>query len=151
MKFRAATADDIPELLELEQAVVEAERPFNGQIKPGRPKYYDLAALIEQAQSYLLVAEINNEIAATGYVKLRDSKPSLNHARDGYLGFMYVAPDYRGQGLNQKVISHLIDWAKEQGVHDFYLDVYTQNQAAIKAYAKLGFEPSLLEMKLQVR
>ena len=51
--------------------------------------------------------------------------------------------------LNKQVIEHLIVWAKSRGVCDFYLDVYGDNQAAVKAYEKLGFTSSLVEMKLQ--
>lgn len=150
MQFRAATTEDIAQLLELEQLVVEAERPFNSQIKTGRPKYYDLPALIQQDNSYLLVAEDEHQIVATGYATIRASKVSLQHERDAYLGFMYVAHKYRGQGLNQQVINKLMEWAQQQGVNDFYLDVYAQNQAAIRAYEKLGFEASMVEMKLRL-
>ena len=148
MQFRAATLQDIPRLEELEQAVVAAERPFNTQIRANNPKYYNLPELINSPDSYLLVVEVQDEIVATGYAKIRNSKSALSHAKDAYLGFMFVSPTFRGQGLNQKVIAELMAWAKNRSVHDFYLDVYADNQAAIRAYEKLGFAPSLVEMKL---
>jgi len=33
-------------------------------------------------------------------------------------------------------------------MQDFYLEAYAQNNSALRAYEKLGFKASLLEMKL---
>ena len=149
MQFRQATLSDVNVLLALEQAVVDAERPFNSAIKVQGARYYDIPALITDDDSHLLVAEDNGAIVATGYVQIRQSKPSLEHNVHGYLGFMYVAPAYRGMGLNKQIIDTLMAWAESKQVFDFYLDVYAHNRAAINAYEKVGFQPSMLEMKLQ--
>ena len=149
MQFRQATLSDVNVLLALEQAVVDAERPFNSAIKVQGARYYDIPALITDDDSHLLVAEDNGAIVATGYVQIRQSKPSLEHNVHGYLGFMYVAPAYRGMGLNKQIIDTLMAWAESKQVFDFYLDVYADNRAAINAYEKVGFQPSMLEMKLQ--
>lgn len=151
MIFRAATHADLVQLRALEQGVVEAERPFNPELRPAPVRYYDLEALIDSADSELLVVEVDREIQACGYAQIRPSKPSLRHERHAYLGFMIVAPALRGQGINAKVIERLLDWAKRRGVSDFYLDVYFENRAAVRAYEKMGFQPSLLEMKLSGR
>ena len=149
MQFRQATLSDVNVLLALEQAVVDAERPFNSAIKVQGARYYDIPALITDDDSHLLVAEDNGAIVATGYVQIRQSKPSLEHNVHGYLGFMYVAPAYRGMGLNKEIIDTLMAWAESKQVFDFYLDVYADNRAAINAYEKVGFQSSMLEMKLQ--
>jgi len=149
MQIRQATLSDVNALLALEQAVVDAERPFNSAIKAQGARYYDIPALVTDDDSYLLVAEDNGAIVATGYVQIRQSKPSLEHNVHGYLGFMYVAPAYRGMGLNKQIIDTLMAWAESKQVFDFYLDVYADNRAAINAYEKVGFQSSMLEMKLQ--
>jgi RimJ/RimL family protein N-acetyltransferase len=46
------------------------------------------------------------------------------------------------------VIQALIGWGKTKGMQDFYLEAYADNNSAIKAYEKLGFKTSLIEMKL---
>lgn len=148
MQLRDATLNDIPALLQLEQDIVDAERPYNRDIKSDNAHYYDLHKLLSQPNSIVKVIELNGNIIATGYVEIRPSKTSLTHAEHGYLGFMFVHEQHRGKGLNQQIMSSLIAWAKQQGMTHFYLDVYAQNQGAIKAYEKLGFEPALLEMKL---
>lgn len=148
MKFREAIMNDIDQLFALEQKVVEAERPYNADIKKGKPIYYDMADLIAGDDSLLLVVEEDTEIVATGYAQIRSSKPSLQHENHAYLGFMYVSPKFRGKGLNQKVIKKLISWSETQGIKDHYLDVYSGNASAIRAYEKIGFQSSMIEMKL---
>lgn len=151
LDFREATINDAPQLLELEQCVIEAERRYNSSLKPEFAIYYDIENLISCDSSHLLVLEVENEIIATGYVQIRGSKRSLKHEQHAYLGFMYVLPAYRGQGINSQLIKQLIEWSKLKEVYDFYLDVYSENHSAVKAYEKIGFKPSLMEMKLSIK
>jgi len=150
LNVREARLGDLQSLLELEQRVIEAERPYNSAIKSEGTQYYDIEHLITDDNSSLLVVEAGNAIVGTGYAQIRSSKSSLIHADHSYLGFMYVAPDFRGQGLNKKVIDRLVSWSKSKGVNDLYLDVYFDNSAAIRAYEKVGFKSSLTEMKLSL-
>ena len=148
MKYRHAILDDVPQLRNLEQKLIEAERLYNPLIRESGVRYYDIEALISDHKSVLLVAETSNNVVATGYAKVRQSKQSLSHAFDGYLGFMYVAKDFRGSGVNKEIMDRLIAWSREQGVKDIYLDVYADNAPAVNAYLKAGFHPSMIEMKL---
>ncbi|MDP4489410.1 GNAT family N-acetyltransferase [Pseudoalteromonas piscicida] len=150
MKIRAATINDLTTLLDLEQQVIEAERPYNPTIKSQDAKYYGFEKLLNCSNTLVIVGEVSEQIVATGYVQIRASKQQLQHTQHGYLGFMYVAPEHRGKGLNQEIMEHLIAWCKTQNVNDFYLDVYSSNAAAIRAYEKAGFTPCLLEMKLHL-
>ncbi|MFK8053937.1 MAG: GNAT family N-acetyltransferase [Woeseiaceae bacterium] len=148
MDLRPATHEDLPTLLKFEQGVVEEERPFNAAIKAASVVYYDLPDLISNPRSLLLIAEHNGDAAGCGYVQLRESKAAFSHELHGYLGFMYVLRDFRGQRLNKQIVDALLKWGRAQGVQDFYLDVYAENQAAIRAYEKAGFKPLMVEMKL---
>jgi len=60
---------------------------------------------------------------------------------------MYVLPEYRGKGINKKIMNVLKDWAKLQNITEFRLDVYYENTSAIKAYEKVGFSRYFLEMR----
>jgi len=148
LKFREANIDDLSKLLDLEQKVIEAERPFNSSIKTDKTTYYDIESLIIDSDSYLIVTEDADKIIATGYAQIRRSKASRNHDIHSYLGFMFVSLGFRGKGINNALVEQLISWSKSKGAQAVYLDVYSGNTSAIKAYEKVGFEPSLLEMKL---
>ena len=106
--------------------------------------------MITDNRSHLVVAEDADKIIGTGYAQIRSSKESLQHDSHSYLGFMYVSSGYRGKGINNRIIDLLVSWSRTQGVKDCYLDVYSGNSSAIRAYEKIGFEPSLVEMKLSL-
>ena len=146
--IRAAVQADLPILKEFEQGIIATERPFNDSLKSEYICYYDIGALIDSENSSVLVAEDDGMIVGSGYARIRESKAHLTHDFHVYLGFMFVAPTHRGRGINQLVIQSLISWGKSQGMQDFYLEAYAQNNSALRAYEKLGFKASLLEMKL---
>ena len=150
MNLRRAQAEDMPTLLRFEQGVVEEERPCNDMIKAAGVTYYDLDEILADPDSILQLVEHEGRIVGSGYARLRTSETAFKHERHAYLGFMYVEPDARGQGVNKMLVESLIEWSKEKGVYDFYLDVYTKNPSAIRAYEKVGFEPVMLEMKLNL-
>ena len=146
--IRTAVQADLPILKEFEQGIIATERPFNDSLKSEYICYYDIGALIDGENSNVLVAEDDGVIVGSGYARIRESKAHLTHDFHVYLGFMFVASTHRGQGINQLVIQSLIRWGKTQGMQDFYLEAYADNNSALKAYEKLGFKTSLLEMKL---
>jgi GNAT superfamily N-acetyltransferase len=150
MQIRTANIQDLPKLLEYEQFVIQYERQFDPQLKSDGAKYYDLELLITSHDAELLIGELDTEIIATGYAKLKGSKQAHQHEFHAYFGFMYVHPDHRGKGVNQLIIQKLIDWSRLKNASCAYLDVYPQNQGAIKAYEKMQFEKSLLEMRLEL-
>lgn len=148
LKIRAATLNDLEDLEEFEQGVIEYERPFAPQLKPDPIRYYDIKDLIERNDAFLAVAEIEGRIIGSGYALIEKSKPYKASEHHAYLGFMYVAPRFRGKGINGKLIQYLIEWSKENQLSEIILDVYAENESAIKAYKKIGFQPDLLKMRI---
>jgi len=146
--IRSASLNDIDTLLEIEQRIIEAERAFDSELKSKSISYYDLRALILSANAEVIVAEIGNKIIGSGYAEIRTSKPYKKHNYHSYLGFMYVDPTFRGKGINKLVLDSLKEWSKSQQVFHFSLDVYADNQAAIRAYEKAGFKSKLIEMSV---
>ncbi|TXH30539.1 MAG: GNAT family N-acetyltransferase [Cyclobacteriaceae bacterium] len=145
--IRQATPSDKPTLLHFEQGVIEAERPCDPTLKLDETLYYDLDEMIRAPHIELLVAEMNGKLAACGYARIESSKHYLQHRQHAYLGFMYVTPEHRGKGINQKIMEALKDWAVGQGVHELRLEVYVQNESAIRAYEKIGFVRHMYEMR----
>lgn len=150
MITREATEQDLKILLEFEQGIVLAERPFNSTLMDGEIHYYDLLHLVQSEDSLVLVTEENDEIIASGYAKIK--RPDNNYSNFeeyAYLGFMYVKPEHRGKGVNKLILDELISWAKSKNISEIRLDVYTQNESAVKAYEKAGFESLLVTMRMK--
>lgn len=148
---RKATLNDLPTLLSFEQGVIKAERPFDPTIKSGNIAYYDISELITNESSEVYVSEIEGEIVASGYAKIKPDRHYLKHTEQGYLGFMYVSENHRGKQLNKLVIDALLTWCKNKNVFEIRLDVYQDNLPAIKAYEKAGFKKHMINMRLDIK
>ena len=150
VQIRKAMETEIETLLNFEKEIIAAERPFDNTLKEGEIHYYDLIGLIRAKRAEVLVAIVNNEIVGSGYAKVLPADSFQKYTEYAYLGFMYVKPAFRGQGINQRILNGLIDWAKSQNLTEVRLDVYEKNTNAKNAYLKAGFKPNLLEMRLEI-
>jgi len=150
IKIRKAFIEDLEQLLAFEQDLIKTERPFDPTVKPDPVNYYDLKAMLVDPHIEMVVGEVNNKIIASGYARIDRSKPYSKHSHHAYLGFMYVLPEYRGQGINKKIMDVLKGWAVSQNITEFRLDVYYENVSAIKAYEKFGFSKYFLEMRFNL-
>lgn len=146
--IRSARADDLPKLLEFEQGIILAERPYDETLKPDPISYYDVSAMISSSDAEVAVAERNGALIGSGYAQKRASRPYVSPAFHAYIGFLYVVPEARGQGINKQVLDHLFDWARANELPEIHLTVYPENASAIRAYEKTGFEPYILEMRM---
>jgi len=145
---RTATLEDLDILFQFEQGIIATERPFDSTLKEGHIHYYDLEAMIKAPHIEVMVAELDKKVIGSGYARIESGRPYLKHSLHAYLGFMYVDPEHRGKGVNQKIIEALKEWAISQNITELRLDVYTDNAGAIKAYEKAGFTRHLIEMRM---
>jgi GNAT superfamily N-acetyltransferase len=148
INIRKATIKDLEKLLEFEQGIITAERPFDPTLKEGKISYYNIENMITATDVEIVVAYINEEIIGSGYARIEEVKPYLNHKLYAYLGFMYTHPNHRGKGVNAQVIENLKNWVLSQNVFEMRLDVYNDNPSAIKAYEKVGFKNHLVNMRI---
>jgi ribosomal protein S18 acetylase RimI-like enzyme len=144
--IRKAVLEDLNILLRFEQGVINTEKPFDITLKE-KPVYYDIVELITAPHIELVVAEYKNEIIGSGYARIETAKHYLRHQNHAYLGFMYVDPAHRGKGVNKKIIDTLEKWAAEKNIKELRLDVYNNNEPAIKAYEKVGFAKHMISMR----
>ena len=148
---RAAGLADLAVLLKFEQAIIDSERPFDPHLRSGDDvHYYDLRAMIAAEDVRVVVAELGSDIIGSGYARIENSKPYLKHRKHAYLGFMYVVPEHRGNGVNRRIVDDLEAWSVSQGVQQIRLEVYASNVPAIKAYEKAEYVPVLLEMQKSI-
>jgi GNAT superfamily N-acetyltransferase len=145
--IRSATIEDLPTLLEFEQGIISTERPFDETLLSEEFHYYDLAARIKEPDAEVVVAEINGRVVGSGSAIVKKGNSYNQFADYSFLGFMFVAPDHRGKGINKLIIENLIDWSQRKGLKEIRLQVYSDNLPAIKAYEKVGFKKILTEMR----
>jgi GNAT superfamily N-acetyltransferase len=146
--IRKATLNDLTTLLEFEQGIIAAERPFDPTLKEETISYYNIEKMISATDIEVVVAVLNKQIIGSGYARIEKAKPYLNHELYAYLGFMYTHPDHRGKGVNNQIIEALTNWVRSQNIFEMRLDVYNDNPSAIRAYEKVGFKKHLINMRI---
>ena len=150
ISIRKANLEDIKTLLEFEQGVIISERPLDPFLSKDKIFYYNIPELIVSENANLLVAVSNNELVASGYIRLENSKQYHKNPQHGYIGFMFVKPSFRGKRISTLILNSLKDWAKEKNLKELRLDVYSNNDGAIKAYERFGFTKSLVNMRMDI-
>ncbi|SEA89774.1 Acetyltransferase (GNAT) family protein [Flavobacterium gillisiae] len=150
INIRKARLEDLNILLEFEQGIITAERPFDPTLKEEKINYYDIEKMITAPHIEVLIAEIDSEIVGSGYARIETAKPYLNHDNYAYLGFMYTDPKHRGKGINANIIDALKKWCLSQNITELRLDVYNDNPSAIRAYEKVGFKKHLVNMRVEL-
>lgn len=145
--IRQAVHADLPVLLQFEQGIITAERPFDATLRNGPVNYYDIPALIDSPTAELLVAEHNGELIGSGFARIESSQGFLRHTRHAYLGFVYVKPEHRGQRISAQILEALKVWVRGQGISEMRLEVYAANTSAMTAYTRAGFTQHLIVLR----
>ena len=83
-----------------------------------------------------VVSEENGVV--TGYASFGDWR-SFDGFRHTVEHSVYVHPDHQGKGLGRKLLSRLIDEARDCGKHVMVAGIESQNQASLHLHQSLGF------------
>ena len=103
--------------------------------------YYDestdhLSDIFQTPRSIYYVALLNNEIVGGGGIYPTEGLPGDTCE----LVKMYIYPHVRGIGLGSLLIQKCIDYAKQIGFKNIYLETMPELKQALKTYEKFGFE-----------
>ena len=147
VEIRKATLNDLDTLLDFEQQLISVERPMDTSLEQiNKISYFNIPKFIESDNSELFVATVANEIIGCGYGLIKQNHNKFAQKEHGYIGFIFVKEEYRGKGINKSIFEGIFDWFKAKDIIEVRLSVYEENPRAIKAYEKLGFEKSLVQM-----
>ena len=147
---RPANLNDLKTLLAFEQGIIETEKPLDPFLKTGKIYYYNIEEMIAAEHTHLIVAVTNDKIVGSGYVRIEKAKEYHKNKLNGYVGFMYVKPAFRGQRISNSILEDLKFWAKNKGLNELRLDVYNNNTSAIKSYERFGFNKSMINMRIKI-
>ena len=95
-----------------------------------------LFELFQKEKAVYNVAEVNGEVVGGGGIYPTEGLPTDTCE----LVKMYLYPQIRGIGLGTLLIKKCIDFAKQTGYQNIYLETMPELQQALKTYQKLGFE-----------
>jgi putative acetyltransferase len=136
IKIRIIEAKDNASLAQL---IRKTLKEF-GANHPGTVYFDDstdhLFEVFEIPRSVYYVAELNNEIVGGGGIFPTAGLPGDTCE----LVKMYLYPQVRGIGLGSMLIQKCIQFAKEAGYKNIYIETMPELKQALKTYEKFGFE-----------
>jgi putative acetyltransferase len=110
-----------------------------GANKPGTVYYDDatdhLSEVFQMPGSIYYVAELEGRIVGGGGIYPSPGLPEGTCE----LVKMYLLPETRGIGLGRSLIQKSLDYAKEAGYQQVYLETMPELKKALKTYEKFGF------------
>jgi putative acetyltransferase len=120
--------------------IIRAALTEFGANKPGTV-YYDettdaLYQLFQKEGAAYFVAEQDSELLGGGGIYPSNGLPEDTCE----LVKMYLKPEARGMGLGKKLIEKSLQFAREAGYKNVYLESMPELKQALSTYAKFGFQ-----------
>ncbi|MBC7721986.1 MAG: GNAT family N-acetyltransferase [Pedobacter sp.] len=89
-----------------------------------------------EPKSHYFIALVNDEVVGGGGLFPTEALPTGTCE----LVKMYLQKEYRGIGLGKKMMHKCLEWAKENGCNQVYLETMPELKNAVAVYEKLGFQ-----------
>jgi len=134
MHIRSATADDFNQIWPIFHEIVKVGNTYAYSPETSRLEAQEI--WLEQPQK-TFVAEENDKVLGTYYLKTNQAGPGKNVCNCGYM----VSSNARGKGLATMMCEHSQAIAREMGYKAMQFNfVVSNNITAVKLWHKLGFE-----------
>jgi ribosomal protein S18 acetylase RimI-like enzyme len=140
MKIRQAEVADIEAMSLLLDQLFSIEQDFS----PDKDKQdRGLRLLLESEDAVAFVAE--EEARVIGMATLQILISTAEGGRVGLIEDVVVDTGYRGRGVGNTLLSHLLQWAEKNGLKRVQLLADCENQPALDFYQKEGWTLTCLQ------
>jgi ribosomal protein S18 acetylase RimI-like enzyme len=148
MEVRRAEERDLPACLAMFEELNRLQGPW--RVFTPRPGIEEemarsYRAALEDPDAVLVVVEDGGDLVgmAAGHVH----RPStFSEQRAVELSSVYVRPSHRRRGLGRTLTAEVARFARQRGVDRVTLRTFAQNEEAVEAWRRIGFEPRALQM-----
>jgi GNAT superfamily N-acetyltransferase len=150
MKFRKATRQDVPFIIQL-LANDKLGQARENYADPLPETYYDAFERInsDPNQELIVIENSQNEIIGTLQLSFIPYLTYQGGIR-AQIEAVRVREDMRGEGLGQKMFEWAMEKARQRNAHLLQLTTDKQRPDAIRFYEKLGFKASHEGMKMNL-
>jgi GNAT superfamily N-acetyltransferase len=115
----------------------------------GRDYLAILLARVEKNDGRIFVAEQDNRPIGWVVFVVEDAPIYVveEERRCGFVCELYVEEEWRGVGLGRRLVEACAEETRARGLKVLRIGVVARNERARKAYAAMGFEPYMLELR----
>jgi ribosomal protein S18 acetylase RimI-like enzyme len=155
VEIEKATQRELPAIAKLAGALVRQHVAFDAKRflfvddpESGYEWWFDKE--LANPKALILCAKLDGEIV--GYAYAREEPRDWNALLDvhGALHDILVAESARGRGIGRKLLERVLTEMKARGAPRVVLHTATDNHAAQKLFASLGFRQTMLEMTCEL-
>lgn len=151
--IRAATADDLPNIVELAvELVVVSRSPFRLGVPDERIQHFrrinfeQISTILEMPEGGLFVA-VDEDGAHIGHILLLGNQiDSVADIPQAWVYDVSVRRDWWGRGVGRKLMARGEDFARSLGLEYVGLGVTKANERAVDFYHELGYEVERVQM-----
>ena len=147
MSIRLAQPNDIPALLCLLEQILSVHHQVRPDIFKGSGGKYskeELKQLMAQKQTPIFVYE-NEDGQVLGHlfvtIKEVSDNPVLHPIKTLFIEDLCVDQAARGQKIGDQLYQFAVSYAKEIGCYNLTLNVWNDNEGALRFYQRQGMKP----------
>lgn len=145
-RVRPVEEHDVPQLYVAWQELRQYNAQQDPRIRPTPVSEAEFAAAVRELRgrraSASVVADVEGQVAGFITATIEQSQPDRLPERHVTVGYLYVVPQFRRQGLGRDLVQHVFEWAREQeGVAHVEMPVLANDSAAEPFWRSLGFSP----------
>lgn len=149
--IRRARVADLPLLARMEREFDRDQREIvlkeNPRLKlylkrvPGKDKITSkrIRKWVRSKNAIVLIAELDARPAGFSTVSIEKNWPKLLPRRYGFIGYMFVRRQYRGQKISSLMMEKALAWLATRQMKHVALTVIGDNKPARAIWAKWGF------------
>lgn len=135
IKFKLAEKADLPSILSLMEIFNSIDGyPFNASATMNNLEKFTSDPNLGRLWA------IWSEQKIIGYFALTFGFSFEFRGRDAFLDELFLLPEFRSQGIGQKVLEFVFQEAKSLQIKCIHLEVEYHNETAVKLYQKFGFK-----------
>ena len=147
MSIRLAQPKDIPDLLRLLEQILSVHHQARPDIFKGSGGKYseeELEKLMEQDKTPIFVYENEDgQILGHLFVTIKEvsDNPVLHPIKTLFIEDLCVEQAARGQKIGDQLYQFAVSYAKEIGCYNLTLNVWNDNEGALRFYQRQGMKP----------
>ena len=147
MTIRLAQPNDIPALLGLLEQILSVHHQSRPDIFKGSGGKYskeELKQLMAQEQTPIFVYEnADGQILGHLFVTIKEvsDNPVLHPIKSLFIEDLCVDQATRGQKIGDQLYQFAVNYAKEIGCYNLTLNVWNDNEGALRFYQRQGMKP----------
>jgi RimJ/RimL family protein N-acetyltransferase len=93
---------------------------------------------VRSKKAIVLIAEVDSTAVGFSTISIETNRGLLPR-RFGFIGYLFVSRQYRGQRISSRMLKDLMSWLDKRRIGHVGLSVFADNRRARAIYRKWGF------------